>query len=142
VAARRWYRYPDGSECLSRIRAGANQTLCTRAGDVAYQVMGAAPAEEQGVASGARATTRVIGQSLSVAVAGAVFTSFRGAAAGAALSAGRATLSVEQVRALQHTFVSGLHAAFVVCAVLAAGGVVTALFRGKESGAPTPLRKV
>jgi hypothetical protein len=49
--------------------------------------MGAAPPDEQGVASGTLATVRVIGQALSVAVAGAVFTSLGGAAAGAALAA-------------------------------------------------------
>ena len=54
----------------------------------ARALMGAAPAEEQGVASGALATTRVVGQSLSVAVGDAVFTSVGGAAAGAALAAG------------------------------------------------------
>jgi EmrB/QacA subfamily drug resistance transporter len=101
-------------------------------------IMGAAPHNQQGVASGILATGRVIGQSLSVAVAGAVFTSFGAAAAGAALAAGRGTLSVAQVQALQHTFETGLHAAFVVCAVFAAVGVVTALVRGKESDAPTP----
>ncbi len=98
----------------------------------ARAIMGAAPPDEQGVASGILATGRVIGQSLSVAVAGAVFTSFGGAAAGAALAAGRETLSVAQVAALQQTFVTGLHAAFVVCAMFAAVGVVTALVRGKE----------
>ena len=98
----------------------------------ARAIMGAAPPDELGVASGILATGRVIGQSLSVAVAGAVFTSFGGAAAGAALAAGRETLSVEQARALQQTFVTGLHAAFVVCAVLGAVGVVAALLRGAE----------
>jgi hypothetical protein len=77
-----------------------------------------------------------------VALAGAVFTSFGGAAAGAALAAGRETLSVQQVGALQHTFVAGLHAAFVVCAAVAAVGVVTALVRGKERSASTSPRKV
>jgi uncharacterized membrane protein len=38
------------------------------------------------------ATGRTIGQGLSVAVAGAVFTSWGGAAAGAALAAGRGRL--------------------------------------------------
>jgi hypothetical protein len=94
--------------------------------------MGAAPADEQGVASGVLATARVIGQSLSVAVAGAVFTSSGAAAAGATLQAGRQTLSTEQVQALQQTFVSGLHAALVVCAVLAGIGVVAALAQGGE----------
>jgi MFS family permease len=99
-------------------------------------IMGSAPSDEQGVASGTLSTGRVIGQGLSVAVAGAVFTSFGAAAAGASLEAGRNTLSVAQVQALQQTFVTGLHAAFVVCAVLAAVGVVTALVRGKDSGSP------
>ena len=103
----------------------------------ARAIMGAAPPDELGVASGVLATGRVIGQSLSVAVAGAVFTSFGGAAAGAALVAGRETLSVEQARALQQTFVTGLHAAFVVCAVLGAVGVVAALLRGAEGDRPS-----
>jgi EmrB/QacA subfamily drug resistance transporter len=98
----------------------------------ARAIMGAAPADELGVASGVLATGRVIGQSLSVAVAGAVFTSFGGAAAGAALAAGRETLTIEQARALQQTFVTSLHAAFMVCALLAALGIVTALLRGAE----------
>jgi len=104
-------------------------------------IMGAAPADEQGVASGTLSTGRVIGQSLSVAVAGAVFTSFGAAAAGASLAAGRNTLSAAQVGALQQTFVTGLHAAFLVCAMLAGVGVVTALVRGKDTGASTSLMK-
>jgi EmrB/QacA subfamily drug resistance transporter len=102
----------------------------------ARAIMGAAPPNELGVASGTLATGRVIGQSLSVAVAGAVFTSLGGAVAGAALSAGGGTLSLEQTRSLQQAFVTGLRAAFVVCAVLAALGVVTALLRGAEGGDP------
>jgi hypothetical protein len=33
---------------------------------------------------------------------------------------------------LQQTFVSGLHAAFAVCAAVAAIGIVTALVRGDD----------
>jgi EmrB/QacA subfamily drug resistance transporter len=95
-------------------------------------IMGAPPPQEQGVASGVLATGRVIGQSLSVAVAGAVFTSVGAAAAGTMLATQRRTLSPAQVLALQHTFVTGLHAAFVVCAALAAVGIVTALVRGDD----------
>ena len=51
-------------------------------------------------------------------------------------SAGRAALRVEQVRALQETFAGGLRAAFVVCALLAALGVMTVLVRGKEEPRP------
>jgi EmrB/QacA subfamily drug resistance transporter len=107
----------------------------------AAAIMGAAPSNQQGVASGVLATGRVIGQSLSVAVAGAVFTSFGAAAAGATLAVNRYTLSIEQTRALQHTFVTGLHAAFVVCAGLAALGVLTALARGSAGGASASPRK-
>jgi EmrB/QacA subfamily drug resistance transporter len=105
----------------------------------ARAIMGAAPPDQQGVASSTLATVRVIGQALSVAVAGAVFTSLGGAAAGADLAAGRETLSVEQVQALQQqTFVTALHATFLVCAVLTALGVLIALGRGKEGNAPSP----
>jgi EmrB/QacA subfamily drug resistance transporter len=101
----------------------------------ARAIMGAAPPDQQGIASGILATGRVIGQSLSVAVAGAVFASFGATAAGATLAASREVLTVDQTVALQQTFVIGLHAAFVACAVLAAVGVVTALARGSETGA-------
>src|SRR5205085_10061761 len=71
----------------------------------ARALMGAAPAEEQGVASGVLSTTRVVGQSLSVALAGAVFTSVGGSAAGTALAAGPETLRVQP--ALQPAFGAG-----------------------------------
>src|SRR6202000_1199386 len=45
-------------------------------------LMAAAPRHAQGVASGVLATGRVLGQSLSVALAGAVFAAAGGAAAG------------------------------------------------------------
>jgi EmrB/QacA subfamily drug resistance transporter len=95
-------------------------------------IMGAAPAERVGVASGILATSRVVGQSLSVAVAGAVFASFGAAAAGAALTAADAGLGPERLAQLQQTFLGGLHAALLVCAGLAAFGVVTAFARGAE----------
>jgi EmrB/QacA subfamily drug resistance transporter len=117
---------------LSLIIAGVGQGLFLSPNSRA--LMGAAPADEQGVASGVLATARVVGQSLSVAAAGAVFTASGAGAAGAALLAGRQTLSAEQAQALQQTFVSGFHAAVVVCAVLAGIGVVAALAQGGERG--------
>src|SRR5919197_538393 len=54
-------------------------------------IMGAAPADQSGTISGLVATTRVVAQSLSVAIAGAVFTGLGGATAAAALLADRAS---------------------------------------------------
>jgi EmrB/QacA subfamily drug resistance transporter len=119
---------------VTGIGQGLFQSPNTRA------IMGAAPRDEQGVASGVLSTGRVIGQSLSVAVAGAVFTSFGASAAGVALESDRGTLTAGQVRALQQSFVAGLHAAFVVCAVLAALGVAVALVRGNDSGVAIPFQ--
>jgi len=99
-------------------------------------LMAAAPRSEQGEASGLLGTGRVVGQSLSVALAGAVFASLGGAVAGAQLLAGREgqPLSAEQIARLQGTFVGAFHAALLVCASLAAIGIFTALVRGSEPG--------
>jgi EmrB/QacA subfamily drug resistance transporter len=99
----------------------------------ARTLTGAAPPEQQGVASGILATGRVMGQSLSVAVAGAVFATLGGAAAGRTLASSSQALSGAQLAALQHTFVTGLRAAFLVCAGLAALGVLATLVRGRAS---------
>jgi EmrB/QacA subfamily drug resistance transporter len=99
-------------------------------------IMGAAPAAQSGTVSGLVATTRVVGQSLSVAVAGAVFTGLGGAAAGAALAARRASAAgtAAQTAVLQAEFLHALRAAVVVCGALAALGVLTALVRGSAAG--------
>ena len=98
-------------------------------------LMGAAPRGQQGSAAGFLATGRVIGQSVSVALAGAIFASVGGAAAGGALVALRHSGqgSPQQIAALQQTFIDGFHAAFIVCAGIAAIGVFTSLVRGKEA---------
>src|SRR5258706_5541840 len=103
--------------------------------------MGAAPARQQGAASGMLARGRVIGQSMSIAIAGAVLTSYGAAAAGTELAAGRGELSAEQTRALQDTFMAGMHAAFLVCAALAPLGVVTSLVRGNQRGITSSQRQ-
>jgi EmrB/QacA subfamily drug resistance transporter len=95
-------------------------------------IMSAAPRNEQGVASGLLATGRVIGQSLSVALAGAVFATLGGAAAGSLLLNSRHSLSPARVSAEQQTFVGALHAAFVVCAAIAAAGIATSFIGGKR----------
>jgi len=93
-------------------------------------LMGDAPRERQGSASGFLATGRVVGQSLSVALAGAIFASLGGATAGALLISHH--VSPSQVSALQQTFANAFHVAFIVCAAIAAFGVLTSLVRGKE----------
>src|SRR5882724_8576870 len=59
----------------------------------ARALMNAAPANEQGESSGLLATGRVLGQSLSVALAGAIFTGLGSAKAGRALIKARANQS-------------------------------------------------
>jgi hypothetical protein len=75
----------------------------------------------------------VVAQSLSFAIAGAVFTGLGGATAGAALLADRAS-GAPQSAAMQAQFLHALHAALVVCGALAALGILTALVRGSEAG--------
>jgi EmrB/QacA subfamily drug resistance transporter len=94
-------------------------------------LMGAAPRDQQGSASGFLATGRVVGQSISVAIAGAIFAGFGGAAAGRALISNPA-LSPAEISALQQTFATSFHAAFIACAAIAAFGVLTSLVRGNE----------
>jgi len=97
-------------------------------------MMGAAPRNAQGEASGLLATGRVIGQSMSVALTGTVFAALGGAAAGTLLSSPQAhDLSFTSIHALQQTFVSSFHAALLVCAAFAALGIFTALARGNEA---------
>jgi EmrB/QacA subfamily drug resistance transporter len=99
-------------------------------------MMGAAPRNAQGEASGLLATGRVIGQSMSVALTGTVFAALGGAAAGTLLSSPQAQhLSLAGINALQQTFVSSFHAALLVCAAFAAVGIFTALARGNEAPA-------
>ncbi|HLJ36145.1 MAG TPA: MFS transporter [Ktedonobacteraceae bacterium] len=95
-------------------------------------LLGSAPKGRQGVASGFLATGRVVGQSLSVALAGAIFTGLGGATAGAILAFGHGLPSAH-INALQQTFASSFHAAFLVCAAIAAVGIFASLVRGKEN---------
>jgi EmrB/QacA subfamily drug resistance transporter len=100
-------------------------------------MMGAAPRNAQGEASGLLATGRVIGQSMSVALTGTVFAALGGAAAGTLLSSPQAhNLPLTRISALQQTFASSFHMALLVCAAFAALGIFTALARGDEKPAP------
>jgi EmrB/QacA subfamily drug resistance transporter len=99
-------------------------------------LMDAAPESQQGMASGVFATTRVTGQALSVAVAGALFAAFGGAAAGSALATQTLHLAAAPgapSRAIEvATFLRGFHAALGTCAAFAALGAIMALLRGQE----------
>jgi EmrB/QacA subfamily drug resistance transporter len=95
-------------------------------------LMGDAPREQQGVASGFLATGRTMGQSISVALAGAVFSALGGATAGLQLTILRGHLPPAREALLQTTFAHAFQNALLVCAVIAAIGVGTSLVRGKE----------
>jgi MFS family permease len=111
---------------------GAGQALFQSPNNSA--LMGAAPRGHQGSASGFLATGRVVGQSVSVALAGAIFASLGGSAAGRQLVANQVhpMLSHAHISLLQQTFADGFHTAFIVLAGIAAVGVFTSLVRGKE----------
>jgi MFS family permease len=91
------------------------------------------PPGEQGEASGLLATGRVVGQSLSVALAGAIFAGLGGASAGRALAATPAgAVAPGDIAALQQAFLTGFKGALMVCAAVSAAGVVATLARGGE----------
>jgi MFS family permease len=101
----------------------------------ARALMNAAPPGEQGESSGLLATGRVLGQSLSVALAGAIFAGLGGAEAGRSLIEARTHLPVvaSETSVVQQQFLAGFHAALLVCAGMAAAGVFAALTRGPET---------
>lgn len=94
-------------------------------------LMGAAPRQLQGSAAGFLATGRVVGQSLSVALAGAIFASLSGSVAGHILVSGQ-RLNPAAVQALDATFANAFHYTFITCAAIAAVGILTSLVRGKQ----------
>jgi EmrB/QacA subfamily drug resistance transporter len=127
-----WLSRLEASSSLPRV---VGNLLVIGAGQAIFQppnnsaLMGAAPRERQGVASGVLATGRVLGQSLSVAMAGALFGLFGGVEAASALRGGE--LSGPAVAG----FLRGMHASLTGCAVVAAAASAVALVRGRdESG--------
>jgi MFS family permease len=108
----------------------------------ARALMNAAPRDEQGESSGLLATARVVGQSLSVALAGAIFASFGGATAAWTLvaPAQQGMLVAGELSALQRTFLSSFRATLFACAVFAAIGIGTALVRGHEGSAAARIK--
>jgi hypothetical protein len=97
--------------------------------------MNAAPAGRQGEVCGVLATAGFVGQSLSVALAAAIFTGLGGASAGLTLAAARdGAVSLTHVVALQHTFLAAFKGALLACAGLGAVGILAALVRGQDRG--------
>ncbi len=109
-------------------------------------ILDAAPALEQGQASGLLSTGQVVGQSLSITVASAIFAGLGSGAAAALLGRQGRTLSPDHLAAIQTTFLDGFRIAFLVCAAFAALGVVAALLEGAvrapAAQAPTRAKRV
>ena len=99
----------------------------------ARALMNAAPASEQGESSGLLATGRVLGQSLSVALAGAIFAGLGGAQAGRSLIALRTHMVAGEINVAQLGFLRGFHTALLASAGIAAVGILAALTRGGEA---------
>jgi EmrB/QacA subfamily drug resistance transporter len=94
-------------------------------------LLGAAPPERQGVAGGLLATGRVLGQSLSIALSGAVFAGLGAADAGRELVAREASTSASS--RLVEVFLSGYRAALWVSAGCALLGMLIALRRSRAT---------
>lgn len=90
-------------------------------------VMGSVEKSHLGVASGTLGTMRVLGQSMSLAMMGAVFATFISSSALSALFIGvnPSTLAVANV-----AFVEGMQSAFIISAIIAVIGLVISLARG------------
>ena len=93
-------------------------------------MLNAAPATDEGEASGLIATSRVLAQSVAVAVAGSIFAAMGGSAAGRALTA--MTTATPAARELQSTFLTAFRTTLFVCALTAGIGVVLTLLRRQD----------
>jgi hypothetical protein len=112
------------------IVAGTGQAMFQSPNNSA--LLGSAPAHRQGLASGILATGRVVGQSLSVAIAGTVFAALGGARAGRALVTAHPGAELDALRA---SFLHGFRYAILTLACLALAAAATALARGPHSAA-------
>jgi EmrB/QacA subfamily drug resistance transporter len=93
-------------------------------------VMGSVEKSQLGIASGTLATMRFLGQSLSLALMSAIFATF---ISGSALSALFVGVNPSTLGVATEEFVEAMRRAFVIAAIISAGGVVTSLVRGKPN---------
>ena len=113
---------PDASSlriASALVMIGAGQGLFQPANNSA--LLGASPFHRRGVASGILATGRVVGQSLSIALSGAILHAFATADTAMALPLGADATA----------FLRGFRAALLTNAALAATAAVLSLLRGK-----------
>jgi EmrB/QacA subfamily drug resistance transporter len=124
-----WLSFLEVDASVTRIVA---DLLIIGVGQATFQppnnsaLMGAAPRDRQGVAAGVLGTGRTLGQSLSVAFAGALFGLFGGGAAARMLHRGGAAGSAVDA------YLRGMHAALLGCALVALASSAVALVRGKD----------
>jgi len=95
-------------------------------------VMGSVPRHALGVAGGLLAVMRTLGQTVGIAVAGALW------AAQVAAAAGRVYEPITAAPA--EALVAGMHTALLVAATLAALAIIPTLVRGAITTAPAPAR--
>jgi EmrB/QacA subfamily drug resistance transporter len=93
-------------------------------------VMSSVPREQIGLASGTLGTVRATGQSVGVAVLGGIVAASMPSGAFAALSGGSVASGVTT-----QLFITGMHDAFLLAALLCAVGVFSSLVRAKGAGA-------
>jgi EmrB/QacA subfamily drug resistance transporter len=90
-------------------------------------IMSSVPTQRLGIASSFLSTVRVLGQSSSVALSGAIFTMLGGAQAGMALS----QKGIIHTPYMEAIFVHAFKVALLTCMVVAGIGVFTSLMRGQ-----------
>jgi EmrB/QacA subfamily drug resistance transporter len=117
---------------LRLVIAGTGQAMFQSPNNSA--LLGSAPPQRQGVASGILATGRVVGQSMSVAIAGTIFAALGGAGAGRALVTAQQSQGAE-LDALREAFLHGFRGAILTLAGVALAAAATALARGPRPAA-------
>jgi EmrB/QacA subfamily drug resistance transporter len=92
-------------------------------------LMGAVARDRQGAAAGVLATARVVGQSLGIAGAGALFATFSGTSPGAGIARAR---SLQGAALAAEPFLRGMRSAFFGCTAIALAAGAAALVRGRH----------